>query len=249
MIADTPGNEAERLAALKEYHVLDTADEQVYDDITVLASGICNVPIALISLVDESRQWFKAKVGLAERETARDVAFCAHAILHPQPLIVNDAAKDERFAESALVKSAPFIRFYAGYPLVNPEGFALGTLCVIDHKPHRLSAKQARLMQLLSRQVMAFLELRRNSTQLAHALEHVKVLHGLLPMCAWCKRIRDDEGYWSQVESYFKAHSDADFTHSICPGCLEKVQSGLAAKAKSEGASGDPDTSAGYAVD
>src|SRR5271165_7027491 len=125
MKADTPANEAERLAALKEYHILDTAPEQVYDDITALAASICHVPTALISLVDESRQWFKARVGLEERETAREVAFCAHAILKPEPLIVSDATKDERFADSPLVERAPFIRFYAGYPLINPEGFAL----------------------------------------------------------------------------------------------------------------------------
>src|SRR5579871_1127464 len=102
MKAPWPANEAERLAALKEYHILDTSAEQVYDDITALAASICGVPIALISLVDESRQWFKARVGLQDRETRREVAFCAHAILRPKPLIVSDATKDKRFADSAL---------------------------------------------------------------------------------------------------------------------------------------------------
>ena len=224
MKAPIPGNETQRLAALREYQILDTTTEQTYDDITALAAYLCKVPIAMISLVDESRQWFKSKLGLNERETPRDVAFCAHAILQSEPLIVRDALKDSRFADSALVTRAPHIRFYAGYPLSSPEGFALGTLCAIDRKPRQLSAEQKQAMQSLSRQVMALLELRRVSTRLAEALENVKTLHGLLPICAWCKRIRDDQGYWSQVEAYVHAHTEADFTHGICPDCFEKLR-------------------------
>lgn len=223
-----PDNEVERLAALKDYHILDTAGEQVFDDITLLATHICEAPAAFISLVDESRQWFKARVGVEAVETPREVAFCAHAILQTTPLVVSDATKDARFAGSELVEHSPFIRFYAGYPLINPQGYALGTLCAIDHKPRGLSARQDHLMQALARQVMALLEARRNSTHLLHALEHVKTLRGLLPICAWCKRIRDDAGYWSQVESYVQKHSDADFTHSICPECLERVHTEMA---------------------
>jgi GAF domain-containing protein len=224
MKAPIPNNETQRLAALREYQILDTTAEQTYDDITALAAYLCNVPIAMISLVDESRQWFKSKLGLNERETPRDVAFCAHAILQSEPLIVRDALKDSRFADSALVTRAPHIRFYAGFPLASPEGFALGTLCAIDRKPRQLSAEQKQAMQSLSRQVMALLELRRVSTRLAQALENVKTLHGLLPICAWCKRIRDDQGYWSQVEAYVHAHTGADFTHGICPDCFEKMR-------------------------
>jgi GAF domain-containing protein len=183
---------------------------------------VCNVPVAMVSLVDESRQWFKSRLGLNPQETPRDVAFCAHAILQSEPLIVRDAMKDERFADSELVTGSPHIRFYAGFPLFNPEGFALGTLCAIDRKPRELSAGQMRAMLSLSRQVMGLLELRRVSERLAEALEKVKTLHGLLPICAWCKRIRDDEGYWSQVEAYIHAQTGADFTHGICPECLEK---------------------------
>jgi len=186
MKAPLPDNEAQRLATLREYRILDTAAEQAYDDITALAAYLCNVPIAMISLVDESRQWFKSKLGLNRRETPRDVAFCAHAILQSEPLIVRDALKDTRFADSALVTRSPHIRFYAGFPLASPEGFALGTLCAIDRKPRRLSAEQKRAMQALSRQVMALLELRRVSARMAEALEKVKTLRGLLPICAWC---------------------------------------------------------------
>jgi GAF domain-containing protein len=222
MKAPIPDNEAERLAALREYQILDTKAEQTFDDITALAAYLCNVPIATISLVDESRQWFKSKLGLNEQETPRDVAFCAHAILQAEPLIVRDALKDMRFADSALVTRSPNIRFYAGFPLASPEGFALGSLCAIDRKPRQLSAKQKTAMQALARQVMALLESRRVSARMAEALEKVRMLHGLLPICAWCKRIRDDQGYWSQVEAYIHAHTGADFTHGICPECLDK---------------------------
>jgi GAF domain-containing protein len=222
MEAPIPDNETERLAALREYHILDTGAEQAYDDVTALAAFVCEAPIAMISLVDESRQWFKSRVGVSRRETPRDVAFCAHAILQSEPLIVRDALKDARFSDSALVTRSPHIRFYAGFPLASPEGFTLGTLCAIDRKPRKISPKQKTAMQALARQVMALLELRRISTRIADALEKVKTLHGLLPICAWCKRIRDDQGYWSQVEAYIHQHTGADFTHGICPECLEK---------------------------
>ncbi len=223
MTAPLPSNEAERLAALKEYHILDTGTDQSYDDITILAAHICKVPIAMISLVDEVRQWFKSKLGVEQQQTPREVAFCAHAILQNEPFIVSDATKDLRLAGSTLVTGEPHIRFYAGIPLVNPEGMALGTLCVIDRQPRRLSAAQQKALEALSRQVMMLLELRRVSTHLADALDHVKRLQGLLPICAWCKRIRDDKGYWDQVEAYFHKSTGADFTHGICPQCLEKM--------------------------
>jgi GAF domain-containing protein len=222
MKAPIPDNEAQRLEALQEYHILDTAAERAYDDITALAAYVCRVPIATITLVDESRQWFKSRLGLNQKETPRDIAFCAHAILQTEPMIVRDALKDARFADSALVTRSPHIRFYAGFPLSSPEGFALGMLCAIDRKPRQLSAEQMKAMQALSRQVMALLELRRVSARMAETLENVKTLHELLPICAWCKRIRDDHGYWKQVEAYIHEHTGADFTHGICPECLEK---------------------------
>jgi len=222
MKAPIPDNEAQRLEALREYRILDTAAEEAYDDITKLAAYLCQVPITMISLVDESRQWFKSKLGVKQQETPRDVAFCAHAILQTEPMIVRDALKDTRFADSSLVTRTPHIRFYAGFPLTSPEGFALGMLCAIDRKPRKLSPEQKKAMQALSRQVMALLELRRVSARMAEALDKVRTLHELLPICAWCKRIRDDHGYWKQVEAYIHEHTGADFTHGICPECLEK---------------------------
>jgi GAF domain-containing protein len=218
----TPSYEAERLEALRNYYVLDTAPEQAYDELTALAAHICRVPVALISLVDEYRQWFKARVGLHRSQTSRDVAFCAHAILRREPLVVRDALKDKRFADSSLVTGKPHIRFYAGIPLLNSEGMPLGTLCVIDRQPRRLTSAQHWALQALARQAMALLELRRASSHLAQVLQQVKTLQGLLPICAWCKRIRDDRGYWNQVENYLHERTGADFTHCICPQCLDK---------------------------
>ncbi len=156
-----PPNEPDRLRALREYGILDTAPEQSFDDLTALAAHLCEAPIALISLLDENRQWFKSRIGITATETARDISFCTHAILEPDLFIVPDACKDARFAENPLVTSDPHIRFYAGSPLVTPTGYALGTLCVIDHVPRELRPEQRQALAVLSRHVIAQLELRR----------------------------------------------------------------------------------------
>lgn len=167
--ASQPDNEAERLAALADLDILDTLSEQAYDDITLLASQICETPIALMSLVDESRQWFKSKVGLDVDSTPRDVSFCAHAILQPdQLLLVPDTRLDERFAGNPLTTEAD-VRFYAGVPLTTAGGHALGTLCVIHRVPHQLAPEQQQALWALSRQVIAQLELRRTIAALEAA--------------------------------------------------------------------------------
>jgi len=162
--------EADRLAALHRYRILDSEPEQRFDDLALLASQICGTPIALISLIDRDRQWFKARVGITASQTSRDIAFCARAIEQPGLFVVHDALEDDRFRDSPLVRADPHIRFYAGAPLMTPDGFALGTICVLDREPRELTADQRAALEALRRQAEAQLELRRSIDDLAGAL-------------------------------------------------------------------------------
>ena len=165
-----PVDEEARLAALRRYRILDTDPEQAFDDLTMLASHICGTPMALITLIDEDRQWFKSEIGVGVRETERSIAFCTHAIKQPGIMEVPDARDDDRFRHNPMVVGAPHIRFYAGAPLITPDGHGLGTLCVVDTRPRRLTAEQAQALDALRRQAQSQLELRHNLIELEAAL-------------------------------------------------------------------------------
>jgi len=201
-------NEKARLQALRRYKILDTDPEKSFDDLTILASHICGTPVALISLIDADRQWFKSKVGVEVSETPREVSFCSTAIQQPDLFVVPDATKDPRFSSNPFVVSDPKIRFYAGAPFTSSDGHALGTLCVVDIVPRKLTSDQENALLALSRQVQAQFELRKNLmdlrvalderdqaeaerdrtiVELRDALEHVQRLSGLLPACSTCK--------------------------------------------------------------
>lgn len=221
MIAPLPVDESDRLTALERYEILDTEPERNFDDITRIASVICRTPISAISLIDRDRQWFKSSIGLESSETSRNQAFCAHTILSSDLLVIEDATKDPRFQDNPFVTGNPNIRFYAGAPLVTPDHFRLGSLCVIDRQPRTLTAEERSALESLSRLVMTELELRRISRELAHAVREVKSLTGLVPICAYCKDVRDDKGYWSRVEEYVSQKTGADVSHGLCPKCAK----------------------------
>lgn len=214
-----PSNEGKRLAALRHFEILDSEPEQSYDDLTYIASVICQMPIVLVSLIDEHRQWFKSKLGLAVSETSRESSFCAHAILNNEVMVVPDANLDTRFHDNPLVVGEPNIRFYAGAPLYSNDGFALGTLCVIDSVPRTLTEQQVKGLEALARQVSTLIEMRHTLHELHHALSTIKLLGGIVPICASCKKIRNTENQWEPLEEYIAEHSEAQISHGICPEC------------------------------
>jgi anti-sigma regulatory factor (Ser/Thr protein kinase) len=204
----TAPQESARLAALHRYQILDTEPERAFDDLTMLASHICGTPMALITLVDADRQWFKSRVGITASETSRTISFCAHAIKQRDLFIIADTRADERLRDNPLVTGDPHIRFYAGAPLVTPDGYALGTLCVVDRVTRTLTAEQVEALDALRRQVQSQLELRRHVFDLQQALaerdeaqakqaalydelrtahDNVRRLSAMMPFCSTCQ--------------------------------------------------------------
>lgn len=211
----TEAEERARLRTLKLHRILDTGAEEALDALTALAAEICETPIALISLVDERRQWFKSRVGLEAQETPRDWAFCAHAIQGSAVFTVRDAAEDPRFSANPLVVGDPRIRFYAGAPLEVENGDRLGTLCVIDRVPRELDERQVRALKTLRRAVVSQLELRRKSSELND-------LQSLLRVCAWCRAVQRDDGDWVELHRYVAETTRV--SHGMCPDCAEAYE-------------------------
>ena len=220
-----PKNEKARLQALRNYEILDSDTEYEFDRITELASLICNVPISLVSLVDEKRQWFKSSVGMDVRETQRDLAFCQYTILDTEIFEVPDAKTDDRFKDNGLVTGMPNISFYAGYPLIDPDGYALGSLCVIDREPKRLSDNQKRALQLLAKEVSSIIVERKLKKELKNFETLFELSNDLL-------FIGGIDGYFKKVNPAFtrvlgwsKEHllntSSFDFYH---PDDIEKTK-------------------------
>lgn len=170
-LAPWSAKETLRLAKLNDYGILDTLPDDTYDDIAAITAHICQTPTALVSLVDASRQWFKAKIGMEVSETPRSIAFCAHTIQQPDVMVVEDTHRHSKFCDNPLVTGPPYIRFYAGAPLLTPDGHALGSLCVIDYVPRPFTEAQRKTLQVLSRQVVAQMELSRQSLKLQQANE------------------------------------------------------------------------------
>ncbi len=229
--APVPKNESDRIKALRSYEILDSAPELTYDDFTHLAADLCDVPISFISLVDSHRQWFKSRLGTEVCETKREHAFCAHTILQNAVMVIPDTSLDERFHDSPLVLGSPYIRFYAGAPLTTPDGHAIGSLCVVDTKPRQPTRVQIQGLEALARQVMHLLELQRTMKELATALERVKTLEGLVPICCYCHGVRDDRGFWNSLEKFMQDNSDFKLSHGICPDCAEKYYPGIVTEA------------------
>lgn len=183
-----PSDESQRLQTLRDLKLLDTPPEERFDRITRLAKQVFSTSIALVSIVDEDRQWFKSRQGLDAEETHRDISFCGHAILDDKIMVVNDAEQDERFCDNPLVCGDPNIRFYAGYPLAAPDGSRIGTLCVIDDKPKDISTEQLQLLRELGRMVEEELIAANDSTTdvvtgLSNRNGFVTIANHLLPMC------------------------------------------------------------------
>lgn len=162
----TVKKEARRLEALRQYQILDTPPEQVFDDLAFLAAQICGTAIAVINLIDSKRHWFKAKIGLDVQQMPRDIGFCPFCIEKGDALIIPDTLADKQYACDPVVTSEPYVRFYAGVPLITPSGEAIGTVCIVDSQPRQITLEQLEALKAISRLIIRQLEIRRNLTEL-----------------------------------------------------------------------------------
>ena len=229
-------NDNFRVATLERYNILDTPPEKTLDDITALAAQICGTPIAFISLIDKNRQWFKSKFGIEISQTPRNVAFCNHTIQHQDLFIVPDATKDERFVNNTLVTGPPNICFYAGTPLISPDGAAIGALCVIDHEPRVLTPLQEKGLRILGRQVITHLELRCKAHELLESENKFRMLSNNIDDVLWITSTDSKEVYyvslgyekiWGRKVMDLYANSQ-DWINTIVPEDRQMVLDSLA---------------------
>jgi GAF domain-containing protein len=226
--APIPTGEDRRLEALHQFGVLDTPPERTFDDIVLQASALCDAPIGVLSLIDRDRSWVKAAYGLERGELPRDVAFCSHAICQDDPLVVADALLDPRFEDNELVMGEPFVRAYAGAPIV-VGGQRFGTVAVVDLVPRSFDAGDLDSLQALARLAGDQFELRRKAAELSRTLERLRTLEGMLPVCKECGQIRDGDS-WLPMDHYMAAHTGSLVSHGMCPECMPKYLPGGDAK-------------------
>ena len=225
-------NGIRRLTTLHRYQILDSVSERTYEDIAKLAAFMFEAPIAVISLFDAQGHSLKATFGSETLPSELVEPFTLRTSETSDILVVADTHLDERFAECVLVTGDEGIRFYAGAPLVTADGQGIGALCVMDHRPRPVTPRELGMLHSLARMVMTTMDLHRVTDELASEVLKVRNLSGLLPICAGCKNIRNDSGYWQRVESYVQEHSQAEFTHGMCPECAKKYFPNLASPKK-----------------
>lgn len=229
--APIPPDEAERVAKLRSYGILDTANEAEYEGIVRLVAAICRTPISNISFVDSDRQWFKAAAGLDDKQTPREIAFCAHTILGSELFVVPDSHLDQRFADNPLVTGSPGVRFYAGMPITTPDGYRLGSLCAIDRVPRELNAEQREALRTLSQHVVTLLELRARNRQLEELSELKSRLIAIMahdvrsPLAAISSAVtllqEHSDGFEYSAELFEDLHALMDSTNELVGNAIE----------------------------
>lgn len=220
--ARQPSHEQARLDALHRYGILDSEPERRFDDIAKLAAAALDMPIAMVSFVDDERQWSMASVGIARGDVPRAQSFCTHAITQDWLLVIEDTSVDTRVNATVMVSGPAQARFYAGAPLITPEGQRVGTVCVMDQAPRTLARRELDILAGLARQTIELLEHRLTAARLADAQQRLQTMATLIPICSHCRKVRDEGNHWLTLERLVQAKTGSRFTHGICPDCVRE---------------------------